>query len=155
MERNKCDLNCDKKGEHGKYHTLNFDQAETMKFRFNFPVQTLCHEHYELQFTLYPHSQTKCSDPCLRHIRPAKVRLVAISLDLAKQVKQFTEHRVIPGKTLCRTCVAHLQEVISSNEDVAEVEVEQYNNGERNKDTVATEELDLPEFDSPEFDSPM
>jgi hypothetical protein len=110
-----CDLQCESRGT--SFHTLNPEEIETLKFRFDFPVKVLCPEHYRQQFSLYPMRQNKCSDPCLRHSKPAKWRLCEITLDLANKVKESTEHRVIPGQKLCYPCVAHLKELITTNDD--------------------------------------
>ena len=131
-----CDLQCANRGT--LCHTLNPEQIETLKFRFDFPVKVLCDEHYRFQFTLYPMKQNKCSDPCLRHSKPAKWRLCEITLDLTNKVKASTEHRVITGQKLCYPCVAHLQELITTHNDPPDDDV--------------TNNLDNPAV---EFDSPM
>lgn len=156
----KCDLPCDKalaKFEF-KHHNLSPEEVDILSFRFDFPVQTLCHDHYLDQFNRYSSWQKKCSDPCLRHSKPVKIRLNDISLELAKQVTSSTEHRVIPGKKLCRPCEAYLKELIESNEldNAGEIEhCEDRRHDVPDHPDLEILEFDSPEFDSPQFDSPM
>ena len=143
MEGNKCDLLCDRQGEQSTFHNLNTGEIDILRFRFDFPVQTLCQHHFHHHFTLYPLGQKKCSDPCVRHSKPVKLRLSEISVDLANKVEKLTEHRVIPGQKICRPCAAHLSDVISSNEEAAV------------ENAPTTDVVDDQVFDTPEFDSPM
>ena len=120
MEENKCDLPCDEHRVGFKYHTLSSYECEIMKFRFEFPVQRLCENHFRDHFTLYSlkKNHQKCCDPCNRHKKVAKSNLCEISLEFAQKTKNFSEHRVIPGQKLCRRCISYLNEVISSNEEI-------------------------------------
>ena len=147
MERNKCDLRCENKGD--AYHTLSPDEVEILKVRVDFPVKVLCPDHYRQQFSMYSVGQKKCSDPCLRHSKPAKWRLSDISLDLANKVRNLTEHRVIPGQKLCSPCIAHLNELLQTSEIVVEAETEVNPPGEMNDDDDAGTEVDSQQFDSP------
>ena len=143
-EATHCDLECEEQGGNSEYHTLTKSEVETMKFRFEFPVQNLCKYHYLDQFKFYSvrNDFQKCSDPCLRHKKLIKTALRPITLELAQKVDKFTEHRVIPGQNLCTNCVKHLNEMIDSNEDTS------YNNN-------STQELSDVEFESPPFDAQM
>ena len=96
MDIRKCDLPCDK--PQINCHVLSKEEVEILSFRFDSPVQTLCHGHYMDQFSRYSGWQKKCSDPCTNHKKPVTARLKDISLELAKQVEISTEHRVIPGQ---------------------------------------------------------
>ena len=140
------------RGRGGEYKTLNTDEVDTLKFRFEFPVKSLCEDHFHQQFVLFPLKQKKCCDPCLRHSKPVKLRLSEISLELAHEVNKSTEHRVSPGEKLCRTCTAYLSELISSYEESVVDKMQQQDN--KHDDSAATE-YDSPGFDLPEFDSPM
>ena len=86
MERNKCDLRCENKGD--AYHTLSPDEVEILKFRVDFPVKVLCPDHYRQQFSMYSVGQKKCSDPCWRHSKPAKWKTVKLKI-VQKSFKYF------------------------------------------------------------------
>ena len=142
-----CDLQCDKHGEISKSHTLTKDEVEIMKFGVEFEVQNLCEDHYRDQFTFYQirKSNNNCSDPCLRHSKVVKVNLSEVSLEFARKVKEFSEHRVIPGQKLCKHCISYLTELITSNKEMRC----------QDDEFADTQQLSGSEFDSLPFDSPM
>lgn len=146
MDSRKCDLPCDKPLSQINSHILSKEEIDILSFRFDSPVQTLCHGHYMDQFSRYSSWHRKCSDPCTNHKKPVTARLKDISLELAKQVEISTEHRVIPGQKICRPCEAYLQELIQTSESLKVA-------GDDGRDEPSEpENLD---FDSPQFDSPM
>ena len=136
-----CDLQCDKQWGISKSHTITKDEVQIMKFRVESEVQNLCEHHYRDHFTLYQirKSNQKCSDPCLRHRKVVKVNISEISLEFAQKVKDFSEHRVIPGQKLCKHCISYLTELTNSNEEM----------GCQDKEYANTQQLSGCEFDSP------
>ena len=111
-----CDLPCDTGGP--KFNKLSDIETEVLKYRFGFNIVNLCHEHYLDQFSRYTnwHSR-KCADPCNRHKKARKTGLTVISLETAKSVKNKTEYSVIPGQSICRTCLEYLDEIMEDTED--------------------------------------
>ena len=75
MEIVKCDLPCDRQGEHVK---LSKAEVDILEYRFEFKVKTLCQDHYKDQFSRYPGWHKKCVDPCSRHSKPAKSKLTSV-----------------------------------------------------------------------------
>ena len=144
MDIRKCDLPCDK--PQINCHVLSKEEVEILSFRFDSPVQTLCHGHYMDQFSRYSGWQKKCSDPCTNHKKPVTARLKDISLELAKQVEISTEHRVIPGQKLCRPCEAYLKELIQTSVAIQVLE-------DDGRDEPS--EPEILDFYSPQCDSPM
>ena len=155
MTTRKCDVPCDQQDERDKNHTLSDSEKKVLKFRFDFPVKTLCPEHYKDQFVKYEHWHKKYSDPCMRHHKPVKVRLHEISLDLALEVDSNTEHKIIPGQKLCRPCLYHLRELIITNTELVSGDVPIQEDVEDVEDDREDEELENIMFDSPKSASPM
>ena len=153
MTGRNCDLPCERQGELDKNHTLSVSEINILKFRYDFPVQTLCPDHYNDQFSKYPAWHKKCSDPCMRHKKPNTYRLSKISLDLALEVKSITEYRIIPGQKLCQHCLYHLREVISTNAEIVSDGDDDQPEVEQRQDDPADDEDNM--FDSPQYDSPM
>ena len=112
----RCDLPCD--NEDGKEHILSDEEIEILNFRFDFEIRILCHRHYQDQFSRYNGWHRKCSDPNHRHKKIVKSNLVEISLDTAKDVRRFSEYRVIPGQSLCKYCAKFLLEIVNEAKEV-------------------------------------
>ena len=110
MEASRCGLPCD--NDCDKSLKLSKDEIKILNFRFNFPIEFLCPQHYDDQFSRYSgwHSK-KCCDPCQRHSRPMKSQLREVSLQFASKVMKKTEYRVIPGKSICKKCELFLIEL--------------------------------------------
>ena len=65
-----------------KIHKLKEEETEVLQFRFGFEILYLCDNHYKDQFSRYKGwHKNKCSNPCKRHVKPAKTNLKLISLD--------------------------------------------------------------------------
>ena len=151
MANRKCGLPCDTP-ETG-VHNLSAEEVKILQYRFDFPVKSLCHEHFKDQFSRFGGWNLKCSDPCSRHKQACKSRLREIGLELARNVKNFTEHRIVPGKKVCRSCQDYLLELIRSNTVADSASAREDAEDEAGDDQGAAHE-DNPEFDSPQFDSP-
>ena len=97
--------------------SLSTVESEVLFHRFEIDMKYLCGPHHKDQFTKYNswHNK-KCSDPCLRHSKPARTRLGVISLETAKSIKQNTEYRVIPGQSVCYHCRQFLSELVAESE---------------------------------------
>ena len=115
MASNKCDMNCENE-ETNVLHNLSDVEKEIMKFRVGLDLENLCDKHYRDQFIKYTswHSR-KCADPRNEHKKSRKTGLVVITLETARNVKNYTEYRVIPGQSVCRTCLQYLSDLVEES----------------------------------------
>ena len=96
---------------------LSLSESEVLQYRY------LCGVHSNEQFKKYVHwHNKKCADPCQRHTRPRKTRLAVIELETARMVKNNTEHRVIPGQSVCQECRQFLMELVTQSEHQEQAE---------------------------------
>ena len=112
-----CDLPCDNKVT--KSNKLTDEEIEILEFRFGFSMKFLCEQHYNDQFSRYKGWHNKCSDPLNIHAKTVKASLREIQLDFAKNVKRYTESRVVPGQKICINCVKKLRELVREGEERA------------------------------------
>ena len=117
MASNKCGLQCET--EEGKFHVLSNNEVQILEHRFGFEVNNLCGKHYLDQFKRYKvWYSRKCSDPSQRHKKTVKTDLREISLDFANTVKDHTEYRVIPGRSICSSCRKFLDKVVEEHKEI-------------------------------------
>ena len=101
----------------GQIVKLSLSESEVLQYRYEMDMKYLCGVHYNDQFKKYVYwHNKKCADPCQRHARPRKTRLAVIELETARMVKNNTEHRVIPGQSVCQECCQFLMELVTESE---------------------------------------
>ena len=119
MESPKCSFaSCEHEVEGtAQIVSLSLSESEVLQLRYEIEMKYLCGVHYNDQFKKYVHwHNKKCADPCQRHARPRKTRLAVIELETARMVKNNTEHRVIPGQSVCQECRQFLMELVTESE---------------------------------------
>ena len=90
------------------------EERQILSFHYNFKIDAICRYHHRAIFTTFEwNSKRKCCDPLQKHGKAIKINLKCVDLELAQNLRQYTNLDVKPRSCVCRDCFQLLQNLVN------------------------------------------